>query len=55
MCNFRGCRLFEDGGDNCIFESNFDNGDFFVYIPMYILIKLIIDNLSTLLSISLIS
>ena len=58
MCNFRERRLFEGGGgdegDNFIIESNFDEDeDFFVYISVYIFIKLMIDNFSTLLSISL--
>ena len=51
MCALRGRRLFED--ENFITESNFDEDeDFFVHILMYILVELMINIFSILLSIS---
>ena len=56
MCVSQGRRLFENKNDDFIIESNFDEDeDFFFHILMYILVKLIIDNFSILLSISLMS
>ena len=51
MCAPRGCRLSENG--YFIIESNFDEDEnFFVYIPVYILIELMIDMFSTFMSAS---
>ena len=55
ICVPRGHRLFEneDEDDDFITESNFDKDeDFFIYILVYILVELIINIFSTLLSIS---
>ena len=49
VCVPRERRLFEN--DDFIIESDFDE-DFFIYISVYILVELMIDNLSTLLSVS---
>ena len=52
-CAPRGRRLFENEGDDFIIESDFDeNENFFIYILIYILIELIIDNFSIFLSFS---
>ena len=52
-CVSRKRRLFEDENDDFIIESDFDeNEDSFVYILIYILVKLIINNLLTFLSFS---
>ena len=54
MCDPRGRRSSEDENGDFIFESVFDKDEnFFAYILMYILVELIIDNSSTLLSFSL--